>query len=101
VPREEVGDRPARRLVRDVDAARAGLLPEQRGGEVSDDPAPDDANVILSGDFFSTASSSATEFAGKLGLATRTFGARTATVIGSRSLTGSYCSFFWMNGLIA
>ena len=67
----------------------------------SDEPAPEDANVTLPDVFLSSAISSGTEFAGKFGLATRTLGARTATVIGSRSLTGSYCSFFWMNGLIA
>ena len=83
--------------------ARDAVASNQNSAAVrwSDEPAPDDANVILPGVFLSSAISSATEFAGKFGLATSTFGARTATVIGSRSFTGSHCSFFWMNGLIA
>ena len=67
----------------------------------SDEPTPEDANVTLPGVFLSSAISSATVLAGKFGLATRTLGVRTATVSRSRSLTGSYFSFFWRNGLIA
>src|SRR5205085_8594180 len=58
----------------------------------SEEPLPEEAKLTLPGVFFRCASSSATLLSGELIGTTSTLGACTATVIGSRSFSASYCT---------
>jgi hypothetical protein len=88
---EQVGDRRAAALVRDVQAGRAALEPEQLAVRWSLEPLPDEAKLILPGFAFSYATTSASDLCGDAAGTTSTFGACTATVIGSKSASASYC----------
>ena len=63
-------------------------------------PLPAEAKVILPGLVLRLAITSASDLCGEAVGTTRTFGERTATVIGSKSFSGSYCMPFIRCGMI-
>ena len=87
--------------VRHVDAARAGLLPEQRGGEMVGRAGAGRREGDFARIFVQLFDQFTNVVRGKTGIVTRTLGVRTTTLSRSKSLCGSYCRSLYSAGLMA